>query len=514
MKQEVPKRRRCAIYTRKSTDEGLDQAFNSLDAQREACGAYILSQTHEGWEASSELYDDGGYSGGSMDRPGLQQLLADVEAGKVDVIVVYKVDRLTRSLADFARIVDTLDKRGASFVSVTQAFNTTNSMGRLTLNVLLSFAQFEREVTGERIRDKIAASKARGMWMGGVVPLGYAVKERKLVIVPEEAERVRNIFNRYLELGSVYALQAELAAQGIRTKARTFKDGRVYGNMNFSRGALYQMLANRIYLGEITHRDKAYPGEHEGIIDAATFEQVNALLAGNRVIHRHAAHAGHPSLLAGILWDGDGRRMTPNHANKNGTRYRYYISSKDKERLSLPVHRLPAGDIENLVINQLRSHTDASWGTPSPTREVILQYIEKITVHLDRIIIHFFGIDEPVMVNASLVRCSGETRIATASADWPNARRDPSLIKLIVRAHQARKALADPANPSLEAAASSMGLSNQYFCSLLRLGYLAPDITVAILDGRQPAHLNRQFLARINNLPIDWSSQREMLGFA
>lgn len=514
MKQEIPRRRRCAIYTRKSTDEGLEQSFNSLDAQREACAAYILSQTHEGWEAIPALYDDGGYSGGSMDRPGLQQLLLDVEAGKVDVIVVYKVDRLTRSLADFARIVDVLDKRGASFVSVTQAFNTTTSMGRLTLNVLLSFAQFEREVTGERIRDKIAASKARGMWMGGVVPLGYEVRDRKLVIVPEEAERVRHIFTRYLKRGSVYLLQQELAAQGIRTKARILKDGRPYGEKNFSRGALYQMLANRIYLGEITHRGKAYPGEHESIIDAATFEQVCALLTSNRVRRTVAADAEHPSLLAGILWDSDGRRMSPSHANKNGARYRYYISRKDKERQPLPIHRVPAGEIENLVTHQLRQHTDANWDTPSPTRETILEYIDRVTVHPNCLVIRFAGIDEPVTVIASLIRCSGETRIAAASDVWPNARRDPSLIKLIVRAHQARKALDNPGNSSIEGAASSMGLSAQYFCRLLRLAYLAPDITTAILDGRQPAHLNRQFLARINNLPFAWADQREMLGFA
>jgi Site-specific recombinases, DNA invertase Pin homologs len=276
-------RRRCAIYTRKSSEEGLDQSFNSLDAQREACGAYILSQAHEGWEPIDEIYDDGGYSGGSMERPGLKQLMADVEAGKIDIIVVYKVDRLTRSLADFARIVDVLDKHGASFVSVTQAFNTTNSMGRLTLNVLLSFAQFEREVTGERIRDKIAASKARGMWMGGVVPLGYEVKERKLKFNPAEAERVRHIFNRYLELGSVLALQTELAAHGIRTRPRMLKDGRNYGDKNFSRGALYQMLRNRIYRGEITHRGKSYPGEHEAIIDADTFDRAGRLLGGKLI---------------------------------------------------------------------------------------------------------------------------------------------------------------------------------------------------------------------------------------
>jgi site-specific DNA recombinase len=514
MKHELPKRRRCAIYTRKSTDEGLEQSFNSLDAQREACAAYILSQTHEGWEAIPELYDDGGYSGGSMDRPGLQQLLLDVEAGKIDVIVVYKVDRLTRNLADFARIVDILDKRGASFVSVTQAFNTTTSMGRLTLNVLLSFAQFEREVTGERIRDKIAASKARGMWMGGVVPLGYEVRARKLVVVPEEAERVRHIFTRYLELGSVYVLQEELAAKGVRTKARTLKDGRAYGDMNFSRGALYQLLANRIYLGEITHRGKAYPGEHEGIIDVATFEQVRTMLGANRVRRTMAVDAEHPSLLAGILWDNDGRRMSPSHANKNGARYRYYLSRKDKERLALPVHRVPAGEIERLVIDQLRRQPDASWDTPLPTRQMILQFIDKVTVNSDRIVIDFAGADEPVTVAASLIRCSGEKRIASPSDNWSHPRRDAPLIKLIVRAHQARKAFADPGNRSLEAAASSLGLSTQYFCRLLRLSYLAPDITAAILDGRQPAHLNRQFLARIDNLPIDWSGQRAMLGFA
>lgn len=513
MRQEQSKRRRCAIYTRKSTDEGLEQAFNSLDAQREACAAYILSQTHEGWEAIPELYDDGGYSGGSMDRPGLQQLLLDVEAGKIDVIVVYKVDRLTRSLADFARIVDVLDKRGASFVSVTQAFNTTTSMGRLTLNVLLSFAQFEREVTGERIRDKIAASKARGMWMGGVVPLGYGVRDRKLVIVPEEAERVRHIFTRYLELGSVYVLQEELAAQGIRTKARTLKDGRAYGDKNFSRGALYQLLANPIYLGEITHRGKSYPGEHEDIVDAAIFEQVRAMLARNRVRRAIGADADYPSLLAGILWDSDGRRMSPSHANKNGARYRYYLSRKDKERLSLPVHRVPAGEIERLVVDQLPQHSDASWDTPFPSREMILQCIEKVTVHSDRIVISFAGVDQPVTVAASLIRCSGETRIASPSDAWSHPRRDGPLIKLIVRAHQARKALEDPNTRSLQAAASSLGLSSQYFCRLLRLSYLAPDITAAILDGRQPAHLNRQFLARIDNLPIDWSGQRAMLSF-
>ena len=506
-------RRRCAIYTRKSTEEGLDQNFNSLDAQREACGAYILSQTHEGWEPTGEHYDDGGYSGGSMDRPGLRQLLEDVEAGKIDIIVVYKVDRLTRSLADFARMVDVLDKHGASFVSVTQAFNTTNSMGRLTLNVLLSFAQFEREVTGERIRDKIAASKARGMWMGGTVPLGYEVRDRKLIIVPAEADKVRHIFGRYLALGSVYALQAELAADGVLTKSRVLKDGRNYGDKNFSRGALYQMLRNPIYRGEITHRGNIYPGEHDEIVDAETFALVSHRLDGNRVEHKHAAYAEHPSLFAGIVWDSDGRRLTPNHANKAGVRYRYYISRKDKERLDLPIVRVPAGDLENLLILQLQRHGGVSWTGPRPSRELILATIRKVTVHLDRVAIEFVGSDEPVSIPATLVRCSGEKRIAAAPEHYAHPRQDAALIKLVVRAHQARKALAEPENPSLDAAASSMRVSTPYFCSLLRLAHLAPDIAIAILDGRQPAHLNRQFLARINSLPIDWQGQREMLGF-
>ena len=257
---------RCAIYTRKSTDEGLEQEFNSLHAQREACAAYILSQRHEGWRELPEPYDNGGFSGGTMDRPGLKQLLADVTAGKVDVIVLYKVDRLTRSLADFARIVEVLDGAGASFVSVTQSFNTTTSMGRLTLNVLLSFAQFEREVTGERIRDKFAASRRKGMWMGGVVPLGYRVVERKLLVDEAEAATVRRIFARYADLGSTAALAAELHEQGVTSKQRSLSDGTSYGGRPFSRGALAHLLQNRVYVGEVTHKGQSYPGEHQAII--------------------------------------------------------------------------------------------------------------------------------------------------------------------------------------------------------------------------------------------------------
>src|SRR3954462_11822795 len=278
-----PPERRCAIYTRKSSEEGLEQDFNSLHAQREACDAYIKSQKHEGWRPLSTHYDDGGYSGGSIERPALRRLLADIHAKRIDVVVVYKVDRLTRSLADYAKIVEVFDASGVSFVSVTQAFNTTTSMGRLTLNVLRSFAQFEREVTGERIRDKIAALKKKGMWMGGMPPLGYTVENRKLVIVEPEAESVRDIFRRYAELGSVRLLQQDLAARGITGKSWVSTSGRCWGGKPIGRGTLYLILQNRLYRGEIAHKDKVYPGEHPAIVDAVLWDAVQARLAENAV---------------------------------------------------------------------------------------------------------------------------------------------------------------------------------------------------------------------------------------
>jgi DNA invertase Pin-like site-specific DNA recombinase len=448
-----------------------------------------------------------------MTRPGLTQLMADVQAGKVDVIVVYKVDRLTRSLADFAKIVEILDRQGASFVSVTQAFNTTSSMGRLTLNVLLSFAQFEREVTGERIRDKIAASKARGMWMGGVVPLGYAVIDRKLMPVPEEAVRVRHIFERYLDLGSVYALQAHLAAQGIRTKTRTGPKGNITGNAHFSRGALYQMLRNRIYLGEIVHRGIAYAGDHDAIVERALFDEVGALLDGNRVDNANAVHAENPSLLCGMIWDGEGRRMLPNHATKRGVRYRYYASAKDKERLKLPVWRVPAGELEGLVTRQASLILELVADTALKKADV-KSVVQKVIVHADRIEIHptkFAERTEPIIIPATLISRSGERRLAIAGNAASQARLDAALIKLVVRAAQARQMIDNGAG--LVDAAGKLGVGAKYFSGLLRLSYLAPDITAAILDGRQPAPLNRQQLARIGHLPIDWSSQRCLLGF-
>src|SRR6202140_842639 len=347
---------RCAIYTRKSSEEGLEQSFNSLEAQREACRAFVLSQKHEGWTALNDRYDDGGFSGGTMERPALKQLLADILTGKVDTVVVYKVDRLTRSLTDFSKIIEVFDSHGVSFVSVTQQFNTTTSMGRLTLNVLLSFAQFEREVTGERIRDKIAASKKKGMWMGGVPPLGYTVRDRKLIIVESEAETVRHIFRRYAALGSVRLLKAELETHGIAGKTWTSASGRSWGGRPVGRGALYLILQNRIYRGEIVHKDQTYPGEHEAIIDRVLWDEVQAKLAANVVERSTGIRLKNPSLLSGLLFDGEGHRMTPTHAVKSGKRYRYYVSRPliTGARADAAGLRIPAAEIEQIVTNRIR----------------------------------------------------------------------------------------------------------------------------------------------------------------
>src|SRR5712672_3181362 len=356
MKAPSVKPVRCAIYTRVSTDHGLDQEFNSLDAQYDAASAYIKSQAHAGWTLIRSRYDDGGYSGGSTDRPDLQRLLDDIRARKLDVIVVYKVDRLTRSLADFAKLVELFDAQGVSFVSVTQQFNTTTSMGRLTLNVLLSFAQFEREVTGERIRDKIAASKKKGMWMGGVPPLGYTVRDRKLIVVESEAETVRHIFRRYAALGSVQLLKAELETHGIVSKRWTSAAGRSRGGKPIGRGALYLMLQNRIYRGEIVHKDQSYPGQHEAIIDPALWDAVQARLADNAVERSTGIRVKNPRLLAGLLFDGEGHRMTPTHAVKDGRRYRYYVSRPliVGARADAAGLRIPAAEIEEIVTNRIR----------------------------------------------------------------------------------------------------------------------------------------------------------------
>jgi DNA invertase Pin-like site-specific DNA recombinase len=349
-------RRRCAIYTRKSSEEGLEQEFNSLAAQREACEAYIRSQEHEGWVLARPRYDDGGLSGGNLARPALQRLLSDIRTGRIDIVVVYKVDRLTRSLADFARLVELFDAEAVSFVSVTQQFNTTSSMGRLTLNVLLSFAQFEREVTGERIRDKIAASKKKGMWMGGNVPLGYNADGRTLVISPAEAVTVRRIFALYRELGCVRRVKEEADRLGLLTKCRIAANGTERGGKPFSRGHLYTLLSNPIYTGQIAHKGQLHPGQQPALIDDASWSIVRDQLAANTRDHRHRAKAAEPSLLAGLLVDARGERLTASHAVKKGRRYRYYVSAAlitDAGTDRAQGWRLAAREIEEAVIRIL-----------------------------------------------------------------------------------------------------------------------------------------------------------------
>src|SRR4051794_668659 len=349
-------RQRCAIYTRKSSEEGLEQEFNSLAAQWEACEAFIRSQRNEGWVLARTRYDDGGFSGGSVERPALQNLLTDIRAGRIDIVVVYKVDRLTRSLADFARLVELFDTEAVSFVSVTQQFNTTSSMGRLTLNVLLSFAQFEREVTGERIRDKIAASKRKGMWMGGNVPLGYDADERTLVINPAEAETVRRIFALYRELGCVRRVKEEADRLALRTKCSTTANGTERGGKPFSRGHLYTLLSNPIYTGQIAHKGELHPGQQPALINDETWTAVRDQLAANTSNHRRKAKAAEPSLLAGLLVDARGERLTPSHAVKKGRRYRYYVSAAlitDAGTDRAQGWRLAAREIEEAVIRIL-----------------------------------------------------------------------------------------------------------------------------------------------------------------
>jgi site-specific DNA recombinase len=346
MKKPVVRKLRCAVYTRKSTEEGLDMEFNSLDAQREACEAYVASQKAEGWLLVPDRYDDGGFSGGTLERPALQRLIADIEAKRVDVVVVYKLDRLSRSLMDFAKLVEVFDRNSVTFVSVTQSFNTTTSMGRLTLNILLSFAQFEREVIGERIRDKFAASRKKGMWMGGFVPLGYDVKDRKLVVNEAEAATVRTFFQRFLRIGSMTKLTVAFRSEGMRTK----------GGKPVDKGYLYRILNNRVYLGEAVHKGIAYPGEHAAIIDRSMWDRVHDIIGESPRKRAMRTRAQTPALLKGLIFAPTGAAMTPAHTRKGGKLYRYYVSTDvlKRDADSSPIRRVPAGDIESAVVDQLR----------------------------------------------------------------------------------------------------------------------------------------------------------------
>src|SRR6266403_2244589 len=403
MRNRVPPRTkvfRCAIYTRKSSEEGLEQDFNSLHAQRESCEAYIKSQRHEGWTSLPALYDDGGYSGGSTDRPALKRLLADIQSHLLDVVVVYKVDRLTRSLADFAKIVEIFDAAGVSFVSVTQQFNTTTSMGRLTLNVLLSFAQFEREVTSERLRDKIAASKRKGLWVGGPLPLGYEMKDGKIAVVEDEAERVRLIYRRYLELGGVNALVRDLKDKGIRTKTRVRATGTTHGGIPFERGSLFYLLRNQFYIGEVKYKGEILPGEQPAIMDKELFGAVQQKLT-DQWSHRNHAKPKSDHLLTGLLYDDAGHRMIPTHATKAGIRYRYYVSmpflhGEAKTASAGSVSRIPATDIEDVIVKSVNEHLVAQHDQPTSSSAhadnrgvMIAEQVVRIDVHKDRLIVRF-----------------------------------------------------------------------------------------------------------------------------
>ena len=347
MTKPIIRKLRCAVYTRKSSEEGLEQEFNSLHAQREACEAYIASQRSEGWVALRDQYDDGGVSGGTLERPGLKQLMQDIEDGLIDVVVVYKIDRLSRSLADFAKLVEVFDRTGVTFVSVTQQFNTTTSMGRLTLNILLSFAQFEREVTAERIRDKVAASRKKGMWMGGVPPYGYRVENRKLVVDEERAEHVRWIFARFIEIGSATELARQLTQRGLMTPNGNRMDKKY----------LYRLLNNRAYIGEAVHKGESYPGEHKAILEREVWDKVHTILKESPRKRAANTRAETPALLKGLLFGPDGAAFSPTHTRKRGKLYRYYISQTVLKHGagSCPVGRVPAGEIEAAVIDQLRA---------------------------------------------------------------------------------------------------------------------------------------------------------------
>jgi len=564
------RRLRCAIYTRKSSEEGLEQDFNSLDAQREACEAFIASQKHEGWTILPAMYDDGGFSGATIERPAFQRLLVDVADNKIDVVVVYKVDRLTRSLSDFAKIVEIFDKRNVSFVSVTQQFNTTTSMGRLTLNILLSFAQFEREVTGERIRDKIAASKKKGIWMGGLPSLGYDVKDRRLIINEAEAKTVRHIFRCYTKLKSVRLLKAELDALGIVSKARNASDGTRYGEKPFARGALYLMLQNRIYRGEIVHKDKSYPGEHEAIVDEGLWREVQAILKENRAARMLGTAEKQISPFSGILFDAHGERMTPTHATKNNTRYRYYISRSLLARtLEESGQRIPAAGLEALVIGRIhnwlgdraamldiiQSHTSnaatqkrlmnglekcvATWPElkAEDLRKFMLSIMARIQVNADRIDISLSPINlarwlgrmdhaEPpaesqsatnhfvtLTIPVRLKRVGKEMKMIVEDGSGP-ATPDPSLVRVLVRAHMIRDRFLADKNLTLDEIAKSEDIVPSYVTRLFRLTLMAPDIVSAILSGKHPPELTARKLLDDTRLPLDWNEQRRSLGFA
>ena len=550
----------CAIYTRKSSEEGLEQDYNSLHAQREACEAFIRSQAGEGWRLIKTAYDDGGFSGAGMERPGLQQLLANIRAGLVDTVVVYKVDRLTRSLTDFARMVELFDAKGVSFVAVTQQFNTTTSMGRLTLNVLLSFAQFEREVIGERIRDKVAASKRKGIWMGGVLPLGYDVRERKLVVNHDEAETVRGIFERYLELGNVRLLGNDLRERGIVSSARVSRKGNARGGKQFSRGALYHLLSNPIYLGEIRHKHERYPGQHEAIVSRELWDRVQQRLHDRRVRSGEGHKTEAPSSpLAGKLFDESGEPLYVQGAAKGQRRYRYYVSrdlirgdSKDAQRgwrISAPEieQRVSAaaqaalGDQPVIALALEASGVDPNrlpavlksahaWSERLASRSVAAAVLGELIerVQLRRESLHLalklpLAFTEPPdaarpvdlllsrLVPMQMKRRGVEMRIVLEGDATPN-HVDLPLLKAVARARMWTDDLVSGKVRSVGELARREGIDGRSVRRLIPLGFLSPRIIEAIAEGRQPVELTVEMLTRRIDLPLLWSAQEQALG--
>ena len=538
MNGPISKLARCAIYTRKSTEYNLELAFNSLDAQREACEAYIKSQAHEGWRLIPGRYDDGAFSGASLDRPALQQLLADVRAGTIDIVLVYKVDRLTRSLADFAKLIELFDVHGVSFVSVTQSFNTSSSMGRLTLNVLLSFAQFERELIGERVRDKIAASKRKGLWVGGPVPLGYAAVDKKILVVPAEAAAVRTIFARYLELGSVRALAEDLDRRGIRSKPRRRSTGRTVGGGRFGVGALAYLLKNRFYIGELVYRGEVHHGEHEPILDSALFEAVGAKLAA-QAVERRCRLRGLPAILSGRLFDHRGNRMSPTHANKRGARYRYYVSQAVLQGKPPPpglVNRVPAAEIEALVVAALRNHLNARGGgegLPDNDRDLLERHLERVTLTPNHLELRLRELVEPTQAHDPVNDGSSGPPIAnvtTITVPWSSpvpaavkgiihvpahntpikAGRREALLIAIVKARHWIDDLAHGRAASFAVIARREGKAERHIRLLAPLAFVSPRIVSALLDGTAPADLTLTKLARA--LPYCWAEQERRVG--
>jgi site-specific DNA recombinase len=559
MQQAKTPIRRCAIYTRKSSEEGLEQDFNSLHAQREACEAFIKSQAGEGWRLVKTAYDDGGLSGGTMERPALQYLLADINQGLVDVVVVYKVDRLTRSLADFAKMVEVFDGRGVSFVAVTQQFNTTTSMGRLTLNVLLSFAQFEREVTGERIRDKIAASKQKGMWMGGLVPIGYDVIDRRLVVNKTEAERVREIFRGYLELGSVRLLMEDLNRRGIRSKVRVARNGKRSGGNLFFRGPLYELLSNPIYIGEIRHKAIRHPGLHEPIVERELWDSTQLLLREHAARRTRRARKSAASPLTGKLFDDSGQSLTPSHAVKGERRYRYYVSrnlingTKESERGGW---RLPAPEIERtvasasytmlsdqavianaaLAIGLAERQLPSLFSLAANWRKRLRSDVE-VSAALSALVDRVDLIDAGIRVSLKLPHSVTEEHGANATAPsiarvFPMQIRrrgfemrlviqgnrasaslaDLTLIKAIARGRQWADDLLAGRVESVAAIAEREGVLPNYVRRLTRLAFLAPRIVEAIVAGQQPPELTAKALTERIELPLLWSAQEHAVG--